>query len=386
MKRGVPLVLLLLLTSILASGVGAQSSSETTDSCEVAGDSTEDRVGCLDSDGDGWSDPDASWNESNGADAFPNNATEHRDLDGDGIGDNSDADRDGDGAENSADKWPDQPLIWSDMDGDGYADQSQHALSDDCPFTFGKSRIRLVGCSDIDGDFVPDQYDDDADGDGIRNEMERSASTGTVLYDPYNAESTPLDSDADTIPDVLDHDNDNDGWPDDVELDRGSDRFNPEETPFNMYFGINTGLFYAGGLGPGSFSKEFQEDEMEFSVSGVSEIVFEELVIPLLLIPVYLGVYFARRQEYRRCLETIEACESLEELQEVERVVNDLVKSKKLRVYHGLVLRNAIEEREGDFGGEFTGLPDAEKIDPLGDETTDGSAKNEETTPLSEEG
>ena len=35
--------------------------------------------------------------------------------------------------------------------------------------------------------------------------------------------STPLDSDKDTLPDVLDDDNDNDGWPDDVELDRGSD-------------------------------------------------------------------------------------------------------------------------------------------------------------------
>ncbi|MDA0925421.1 MAG: hypothetical protein O3C36_02140, partial [archaeon] len=88
---------------------------------------------------------------------------------------------------------------------------------------------------------------------------------------------------------------------------------------------------------------------------------------------------------YRRCLDTIEACESLEELQKVERVVNDLVKSKKLRVYHGLVLRNAIEERESEFGGEFTELADSEKIDPLGDETTDGPVKNEETTPLSEE-
>ena len=50
-----------------------------------------------------------------------------------------------------------------------------------------------------------------------------AASSGTILYDPYNADSTPLDSDKDTIPDVIDDDNDNDGWPDDVELDRGSD-------------------------------------------------------------------------------------------------------------------------------------------------------------------
>ena len=64
--------------------------------------------------------------------------------------------------------------------------------------------------------------------------MERSASSGTILYDPYNAASTPLDSDKDTIPDVLDDDNDNDGWPDDVELDRGSDIYDKDETPFNL--------------------------------------------------------------------------------------------------------------------------------------------------------
>ena len=36
------------------------------------------------------------WNESMGADAFPNNASEHRDLDGDGLGDQEDPDMDGD--------------------------------------------------------------------------------------------------------------------------------------------------------------------------------------------------------------------------------------------------------------------------------------------------
>ena len=56
----------------------------------------------------------------------------------------------------------------------------------------------LKGCSDIDRDYVPDLYDDDADGDGIRNEMERAASTG-LLFDPFSADSTPSDVDFDTI-------------------------------------------------------------------------------------------------------------------------------------------------------------------------------------------
>ena len=240
-SKSVPLLLALIL--LFSVPVSADETSST--SCEILGESTEDRVGCLDSDGDGWSDPDVNWNISMGADAFPNNASEHSDLDGDGIGDVADEDMDGDLSPDDVDVWPEDSGIWSDTDGDGYADQGLHPKSDNCPFIYGKSRYRLQGCSDVDGDFTPDIYDDDADGDGIRNEMERAASSGTILYDPYNADSTPLDSDKDTIPDVLDDDNDNDGWPDDVELDRGSDIYDKEETPFNLYFNSNTGFFYS---------------------------------------------------------------------------------------------------------------------------------------------
>ncbi len=34
---------------------------------------------------------------------------------------------------------------------------------------------------------------------------------------------------------------------------------------------------------------------------------------------------------------------------ELESVVNVMVKEKKIKVYHGLVLRNAIEEMESNF-------------------------------------
>jgi len=324
---------------------------ETTHQC-ASGDSTEDRVGCLDSDGDGWSDPDEHWNESMGADAFPTNASEHRDLDGDGLGDNIDEDMDGDDVNDDVDVWPEDEGIWSDSDGDGYADQGLHSLSDNCPFIYGKSKIRLKGCSDIDGDFMPDEYDDDADGDGIRNEMERAASSGTILYDPYNAASTPLDSDKDTLPDVLDDDNDNDGWPDDVELDRGSGVYDAESTPFNMYMGMNTGFFYRGGLTGNSFTSEYDPESFEISLSALSEIVFEELVIPLLLVPIYFAIFFARRGEYKKCLKTIENAGSYVELIEIESTINAMVKERKIKVYHGLVLRNALEEKETEFGFE----------------------------------
>ena len=199
---------------------------------------------------------------------------------------------------------------------------------------------------------MPDEYDDDADGDGIRNEMERAASSGTILYDPYNADSTPLDSDMDTLPDVLDDDNDNDGWPDDVELDRGSGAFDPESTPFNMYMGVNSGFFYRGGLNGDSFTSEYDPESFEISLSALSEIVFEELVIPLLLVPIYFAIFFARRGEFRKCLKQIEEVSTPSELIELEKAVNTMVKEKKIKVYHGLVLRNALEQKETEFGLE----------------------------------
>ena len=344
-SKSVPLLLVLIL--LFSVPVSADETSST--SCEIHGESTEDRVGCLDSDGDGWSDPDVNWNISMGADAFPNNASEHSDLDGDGIGDVADGDMDGDLSPDDVDLWPEDSGIWSDTDGDGYADQGSHAKSDNCPFTYGKSRYRLKGCSDIDGDFTPDIYDSDADGDGISNQQEIAASTGTILYDPYNADITPLDFDKDTIPDDLDPDDDNDDWPDDVEIDRGSDKFNKEETPFNLYFNSNTGFFYSGGLSGDSFSSEYDAESIEISLSALSEIVFEELVIPFLLVPIYFAIFFARRGEYKKCLAEIEGAKSLKELIELESKVNLMVKEKRIKVYHGLVLRNALEESESKY-------------------------------------
>lgn len=309
---------LLMCVSLLVSGflfTTSASAQESTVECEHGdGNSTKDRIGCLDTDGDGWSDPDGNWTTAQGADV-----------------------------------WLTDPLRWSDADGDGHSDQLGESFGDHCPSIYGKSKVKLRGCSDIDNDFIPDIYDDDADGDGIRNELERAASSGTILYDPYNPNSVPPDIDMDTIPDVLDNDNDNDGWPDEVEQDRGSDYLDDSETPFNMYLGMNTGFFYLGGLG---FSTEYQVDEPEFSVSGVSEIVFEELVIPLLLIPIYLSIYWSRSQNYKRILRGIESCYDLDKLAIYEQEINRDVKKRNIKVYHGLVLRNAIEERETFLGKE----------------------------------
>ena len=73
-------------------GIGDNPNSGTSDGCpNVVGDSFWDRLGCPDSDGDGWSDPTEDWGpngECTGADAFKDDPTQWCDSDGDGYGDN----------------------------------------------------------------------------------------------------------------------------------------------------------------------------------------------------------------------------------------------------------------------------------------------------------
>ena len=164
------------------------------DDCPTAwGDSTEDRFGCLDSDGDGWSDPTMNWNSTDGADAFPLDATQWIDSDLDGYGENLNGttpdscpssfgnstangtlgcpDTDGDGWADSQDIFDDEPTQWVDYDGDGYGDnwaneswnesRTGYALGiwienafqpDKCPTFAGNSSIDVLGCYDEDGD------------------------------------------------------------------------------------------------------------------------------------------------------------------------------------------------------------------------------------------
>ena len=176
----------------------------------IVGTSTNDRQGCIDTDSDGWSDTDAGWDVQNGADAFENDATQWRDRDFDGYGDNilgnqpdhcpdsrgySTSDRygcidsDGDSYSDAdpgglnglepwyahpnglADAFPLEITQWQDTDGDGYGDNWEDPLwnqthlewgigqwletahqPDACPFILGVSFADRYGCPDADGD------------------------------------------------------------------------------------------------------------------------------------------------------------------------------------------------------------------------------------------
>lgn len=96
----------------------------------VTSSNTRVRLLDLDADGDGVADA---------ADAFPDDAAQTEDRDGDGYGDNT--------ALEGGDQFPDDPTQWADRDGDGYGDEAEGT----------------------DGDMFPDDPNqwEDADGDGV---------------------------------------------------------------------------------------------------------------------------------------------------------------------------------------------------------------------------
>ena len=179
-------------------GVGDNSSDPDGDQCPgLFGLSIHDRAGCVDSDGDGYSDPteatstanDDAWTIEDGADLWPWGPTDtspentcgvlcHQqwaDSDGDGYGDNSSI-----GAF-LRDAFPTDGWQWSDTDNDGYGDNwddpdlnatraggvgqwvPQANLSDDCPTVTGNSSLDRWGCLDTDGDGHSNLYSFDID-------------------------------------------------------------------------------------------------------------------------------------------------------------------------------------------------------------------------------
>ena len=163
--------------------------SRDQDACPtLAGNSWQDDIlGCPDGDGDGW---------ANFMDAFPADANEYQDTDGDGIADGyddcpevegysiedvlgcPDFDMDGYGDPTDGTDWnPTDPTQWSNIDGDQYGDNPQGTSADDCVEVAGFSfEGGVLGCVDTDNDGWADLIDkfsedssqwNDTDGDGF---------------------------------------------------------------------------------------------------------------------------------------------------------------------------------------------------------------------------
>ncbi|TQV88070.1 Calx-beta domain-containing protein [Aliikangiella coralliicola] len=101
-------------------------------------------------------------------DAFPNDADETLDSDGDGIGNNADTDDDNDGVTDDQDAFPFDNTEWQDTDGDGIGnnadtdDDNDGVSDDDDAFPLDDSET-----TDTDGDGVGNNADTDDDNDGV---------------------------------------------------------------------------------------------------------------------------------------------------------------------------------------------------------------------------
>jgi len=210
-----------------------ESDQESGDKCWwIQGFSWRDRLGCVDTDGDGASDPSdfgtfREWTEEDGADWWPNDGTQWADSDGDGYGDNS-----SDGA-TLPDKFPTNPAAANDTDNDGYpnnwtalenASNRAGLYLDNCPNSYGNSTssvdtlgavVAYYGCTDTDGDGREDSADAfpddstqvaDSDGDGW-GDNQQGNEPDKCPYD-YGVINGTMGTGCPIIGDVVDSDND----------------------------------------------------------------------------------------------------------------------------------------------------------------------------------
>ncbi|RAH14700.1 MAG: hypothetical protein CMB56_004430 [Methanobacteriota archaeon] len=247
------------------------------DCSEIFGTSYADRLGCPDSDGDGYSDGDPFHTVGDGADAFPDNPTQWNDTDRDGYGDNplpasipddcpdtagnssiilfGCVDSDGDGYPNSNDSIPNNPTQWLDTDGDGYGDNPLGTEFDGCIEFYGNSSMVPYGCLDTDRDGSADTVDPlpqdptqwiDSDGDGYGDNPQGTSPDycpNTYGTSFLGSELGCLDSDNDGYSNNIDDlpnvnsqwiDSDGDGYGDNTSIDASWVDYWPQNVNLNI--------------------------------------------------------------------------------------------------------------------------------------------------------
>ena len=102
------------------------------------------------------------------ADAFPNDATESVDTDGDTMGNNTDPDDDGDGVLDVDDAFPLNPTETVDTDGDEIGNNADTDDDDDGVADAADAfPLNPAESTDTDGDGVGNNADSDNDSDGV---------------------------------------------------------------------------------------------------------------------------------------------------------------------------------------------------------------------------
>ena len=258
--------------------VGDEPFTTVSDGCpHVWGNSVWDRIGCPDSDGDGYSNPgngepgEGLASPAGDADAFANDPSQWHDSDGDGYGDNKSGnmgdecpgeagtsqmaiqwnevsetwddiawygcgDNDGDGYANSGEAFPNDPTQHADTDGDGFDRNNVESSCGDNPNGNNPDLFPTDGtqCQDRDGDgygdnpsgpngdWFPDDpsqwWDTDGDGYGDNPDGSQNDVCPTMYGTTTTAEARGCpDSDQDGTPDPQD------AFPDDPFQDSDTD-------------------------------------------------------------------------------------------------------------------------------------------------------------------
>ena len=182
-------------------GYGDNSEGQSGDDCPyLTGSSTEDRLGCPDSDADGWSDADSEWfsHPVGSADAFPLDSEQWNDSDSDGYGDNYLWEGSPHQHLNQrGDAFPNDPQQWNDSDGDGCGDNYSFTNSSNGlkQFEFGDAFISdHTQCADKDGDGYGDNYTWTLDFDGLRIENGDAFPSNPLAWSDLDGDGCAPDS------------------------------------------------------------------------------------------------------------------------------------------------------------------------------------------------
>jgi hypothetical protein len=200
-------------------GDNQEPGATSPDACPLQnGNSLYDRLGCQDSDGDGWSDPDSDEmaHPFGSADTFPAQVDQWRDTDGDGYGDNLTGHR-GDacpaaaGTSTRAVMYDPGQNRYSwiyrygclDSDGDGFDDNTESTYNDGC--TMVGNRTEWLDhdrdCAGSNGDY----NDTDPEVQTLADHCEKHPDDFSACEEAYDPNANidnltkPAESDADTM-------------------------------------------------------------------------------------------------------------------------------------------------------------------------------------------
>ncbi len=353
-------------------GFGDDPEGAETDECPNRhGNSTIDRFGCTDNDGDGVSNDNDDCPIIAG---LPSNGCPDRD--GDGYVDEAEQadvevddcpdvygtssiglfgclDNDGDGVADSEDAFDEDPTQYDDQDGDGYGDNPDGNNADDCPARPGNSSLgSLLGCEDWDGDGYSDTVDpfpqnsllwSDLDGDGFADQL---GSTNLTDDCPSEAGNSSLfrkgcpDMDGDRIPDFLDWDIDGDGYSnsDEVRSDPQSNPYDPLDTPQDT-------------------DQDGRADDVaenELANSAVLSDTFGQVITGAVLILVLFSVGASAmllsstsrsRKNFERMERELQSAEGFQGLAELEEELDEALRDGVIQGSQGMLLKNKIDER-----------------------------------------